>query len=389
MPSGMVGTAQYNTSKMIMFANDWLERADVFGLNKKGDDWELPKPAQLAMIAAGVQLKIVTVTRLGATQEEILANKFLNLDFLGFNALNVAEIMGSNKFVPILDHERLMKALMFNKKNFDEVALKKHANVAAAMTLGKYNSLFAIGACWYPALSDVVYRASVDAVRFLRKNYVDPDVLAEVMTEQLGADLALSLSEMAAAGAGSSLFDLERVLSICLEPGAMNQIPRDVYIKNFESGTVHMPHHRIKNTVLTAVFPPTPEVHGRPANKFELEGYFDIVHKFASLMLSVTLKPRLESFDDMKTLVKQWSSVAHVNYDAFGKTLNVWMKKKGYTYASVFQFDGGTVFKSVADLFASKPFTVLAKESGEVAAPLRPLPAPKIKPPPAEQEGKP
>jgi len=152
---------------------------------------EIPE-FKLAQQKAGINFE-VTASVSDLSFKNAKSGTILDVDILGWSTL-VFDILGVSHFLPILQYDRFMKAMVFLKKTPKVKGMGKSANYNMlsenAMKLAKYRSLYLIGGWYYPE-SVVIQMAAKNVLDslILNQEVVDDEVLeGYIQTMDLGLD---------------------------------------------------------------------------------------------------------------------------------------------------------------------------------------------------------
>jgi len=110
--------------------------------------WALPAALSMALLKVGVRLTIEVVTDVAKGLEEGL----LNLDLLGFDAVNMGRIVDNAGWMPTLNYNRLYESLAFAKQDYAREERTLGRPTVLALSLARYRALYLMGGWSIPGL---------------------------------------------------------------------------------------------------------------------------------------------------------------------------------------------------------------------------------------------
>jgi len=143
--SGAQGTAYYNTAKMIMFLDHWLTLSGGKEVNLKLMDKVQKEIGAVMKVESKVPLS------------EFTEGKYLKVDVLGFDSVNLKKFFDIDAFVPVLSYERLLKSLMWFKSG-KRIQKKYSPDIFAFIKLCRLRALYMLGGWFYPGVDMTIQK---------------------------------------------------------------------------------------------------------------------------------------------------------------------------------------------------------------------------------------
>jgi len=188
--SGVVGTSA-NNATLCCIVGDALRRSGKKALipNEGRDDFKIS--SDLAGFAAdcGVFLRIERTTHLGNYRPGL---SLYNLDMLGADGCRLTDYYGLNCFIPVLNYERLLKALGWDKKVRWGMEGKEKSVSQHYFRLVKLRTLYIFGGWFYSDLGDMMAATMRHDLEYLAANLLDRGMKADAIAaavESVGAAL--------------------------------------------------------------------------------------------------------------------------------------------------------------------------------------------------------
>jgi len=212
--SGKVGTAYYNTIKMLRVLYMWshlnASRGGglTYALVRENGEWRLPDLLIEALRQVGVRLKIEKVTDI----DQGASDGFLELDMLGFDARDVSAVAGVGVWIPTLDKTRLLNSLAFPKMDLQAEEKRFGALYMKGIQLARLRALYIIGG-WSHVGLDMILQSRCQQIiseidtlpEFTKEEKIDAIrtigglgmAILEESEDELTADLAETFSQRA------------------------------------------------------------------------------------------------------------------------------------------------------------------------------------------------
>jgi len=163
MASGKVGTAYYNTAKMIRLIDEWKKLGGTNTIRRGDSGWQLDPLLEKAMQRVGVRLTIELVTPF----TDFVPDKIIKMDFLGFDVIKPTAA-GINSWLPVLNQVRLFRSVINVKFDQDKMDKNMGQMSAHVLNLARYRALYLIGGWAYTGLDltlKVLCRSLIERVR--------------------------------------------------------------------------------------------------------------------------------------------------------------------------------------------------------------------------------
>lgn len=171
MASGVMGTAYFNSSKMMFLAAE-AERLGIEVVQMKDGALVLTDAFQSLCRKIGIMIKLEAF-QLGFEDSIRKVGTRVRLDLLGFDGLVLN--YGAVKVVaPVLSYNRILKSMLFRKRHYDEQGLVKKtltAGEAALLTLVRMQSLYYLGGWSYTPLNYEIQKKAKIALKAIKATY--------------------------------------------------------------------------------------------------------------------------------------------------------------------------------------------------------------------------
>lgn len=246
MASGVQGTAYYNTTKSILYLDALKQNPKIF---LSGDKYVLVG-SRACEENSGAIFKIERVTPLSTILNTGVLEE-VQLDLLGFNAVECSTIFLPGRYIGVLDHDRLVKGMAFLKSDQLQGRRAKDDSGArniiyTAIHFFRLRMFYFLGAWRDPGLSYILLRRCAELVQEAQGAFEHSDVAwdeeLETMCASLNIEVTESLDQMTlirllTTGSIPSLYD---VVKLHLGDSDADLCARKIY-ENWNTPYAYMP----------------------------------------------------------------------------------------------------------------------------------------------------